>query len=56
MQIGNASQYFEQKENLWKDRNNLIKSLKSHGYDNFQLSIIFNTTEYDITKTLKSLS
>ena len=54
MQKGNVSEYFERKDNLWKDRYNLIKDLKNKGYDNFQLSIIFNTTEYDIIKTLKS--
>lgn len=54
MQKGKASEYLEQKDNLWKERNNIISELKNKGYDNFQLSIIFNTTEYDITKTLKS--
>lgn len=54
MQKGNVSEYFDQEKNLWKDRSKLIKDLKNKGYDHFQLSIVFNTTEYDIRKTLKS--
>jgi len=48
-------QDYYDKNNVIAERRKLIKELKKKNKTDFELSLIFNTTEYQIKKLIKNL-
>jgi hypothetical protein len=47
--------YFRNEKNVMEIRKKIISELKKQGLDNYHISIVFNTSEYQIKKLRKNL-